>query len=356
LAVKIAWLSAETPSVLGGGGERRQFHQIESLLADGFHVEVAALRSGQDDASIGTIVPVSRFGSERGCKDLDLLLQPAGFEAAVVAHVESVPHVVGALRRTGIPWLTDFHNVYSRWHTRRGERRAAWAWRRRERQALRATSKASACSPEERNALLGLGADPQKLIVAGNGVAPGEWPAEALAERRPPVAAFFGSFTHEPNRIGIIWFVAQVWPAVTAKVPEATLFLLGPGAPPASVLGVPGVIHVGRVENLAESLGKVRVVVVPVVEGVGSRVKFGEALASGAAVVSTSEGAEGFDAEGVFARADDPTTFTEATVRLLSDEVGAAQLGDAGRTLALECFSWSQTTAPIVDWLRSVAK
>ena len=29
----IAWISAETPDEQGGGGQRRQFHQLRSLLA-----------------------------------------------------------------------------------------------------------------------------------------------------------------------------------------------------------------------------------------------------------------------------------------------------------------------------------
>lgn len=334
----------------GGGGERRQYHQIAALVAQGIEVEVAALRSPQDHASIGEIVPVERFGpgGRRG-RDLDPLMQGAGFDAAVVAHVESVPLVAGALARAGIPWLVDFQNVYSRWHAIRGDTRAARAWRRRERRALRAASAASACSPEERDALVGLAGG--NVIVAGNGVAPAEWPDDALGRRRPPVAAFFGSFAHHPNHHGLEWFTSRVWPAVKAARPDATMLLVGPGAPPAATLSAPGVVHLGRVDNLAACLGEVRVVVVPIVEGVGSRVKFGEALASGAAVVSTSVGAEGFDAAGSFTLADEPRAFAEATVRLLGDEAGAGALGAAGRALALDRFSWSRTTAPIAAWL-----
>lgn len=350
--MRLLWLSAETPAVGGGGGERRQYHQIAALVARGIDVEVAALRSPQDHASISEIVPVERFEpGNRRSRGLDRLIRGGRFDAAVVAHVESVPHVARALTRIGIPWLVDFQNVYSRWHTRRGETWAAWAWRRRERSALRAASAASACSPEERAALVGLVDNPANVVVAGNGVAPEEWPDHALTQPRRPVIAFFGSFAHHPNRHGLEWFTSLVWPAVRAKRPEASLLLVGPGLPPAGSLAVPGVVHLGRVDDLATCLGGVRVVIVPIVEGVGSRVKFGEALASGAAVVATSVGAEGFDAAGSFAMADEPRAFADATVDLLGDEAGAGALGVAGRAVALDRFSWSRTTAPIVEWL-----
>jgi glycosyltransferase involved in cell wall biosynthesis len=95
----------------------------------------------------------------------------------------------------------------------------------------------------------------------------------------------------------------------------------------------------------------VRIAVVPIVNGMGARVKFGETLASGAAVVATSEGAEGFDAEGTFARADDPDAFASACVSLLEDGEKAAALGCAGRELALKRLPWSTTSSPLVNFV-----
>lgn len=355
---RILWMSAETPSVDGGGGERRQYHQIKALLEQGIEIEVASLRSPQSDASIGELVPVHRFGPRRRhdprCPpELNDLLDRSRYDAAVVAHIESVPLSAKSLRRAGIPWLVDFQNVYSRWHADRGDSKATTLWQRREYRALRAASAASACSPEERDALVRLGAV-ARVIVAGNGVEPSEWPEQSLRARRPPVAAFFGSFNHHPNRHGLEWFTSQVWPRVLSSLPQSSMLVVGPGTPPATAIALEGVIHMGRVDDLATCLGGVRTVLVPIVEGMGSRVKFGEALASGAAVVSTTLGAEGFDAKGAFVRADEPGTFADATIELLADEISAARLGTAGRVLALGCFSWARTTAPIATWVRAV--
>ena len=86
----------------------------------------------------------------------------------------------------------------------------------------------------------------------------------------------FGSWNHRPNRIAVQWFADYVWPAVRSEVPDARLQLLGPHHPPISVTSVAGIHVVGRVPSLAEALGQASVVIVPIREGVGTRVKFVE--------------------------------------------------------------------------------
>lgn len=349
---RIAWLSAETPDRGGGGGHRRQFHQIRVLVDRGVDVRAGTLAGPQDDGSLREMVPVVRFGPlrRRGLSvdpGLENFLEAGRFDGAVVAHLESVPHVRRALARRGLPWLLDLHNVNSRWHALRGERAATAVWRLRERAAVRAADVATVCSAEERDALTaGLGST--VVEVAGHGIDPAEWPDEALAGERAPAVAFFGAWGHGPNRQGVEWLVQHVWPRITAARPDARLLLAGPGQPPAAAAGVPGVEHAGRVENLAAFLGGVRVVVVPILDGIGARVKFVEALASGAAVVSTSAGAEGFDAEGAFVRADDTEEFAVACTTLLDDEARVAQIGRAGRERAFQRFDWARTSEPLV--------
>ena len=344
MGTTIAWLSAETPGIDGGGGRRRQFHQIRVLRETGIDVHVATLEGQQDDSSLRELCPVVRFPARRWrpSGELRRFLDAVQPERAVVAHVESLAHVRAALR--GIPVLLDFHNVNSRWHAAHGEDREAARWRELEQDALRAAAVSTACSAEEAVALGG-GDD---VEVAGHGVAPDEWPESALAPHRDPAAALFGSWAHRPNTDAGRWLAAEIWPAVLAAVPDARLVLAGPGQPPPELLALAGVDHVGRAESLAALLGSVRLALVPIRDGIGARVKFGEALASGAAVVSTTEGAEGFEAEGVYARADGAAEFSHACVELLRDEVRARELGTAGRKRALSRLTWERTTEPLV--------
>jgi len=357
LRSRLAWLSAETPDRHGSGGQRRQYHQLRALVEADVDVRVATLAGPQNDASLREFVPVMRFGPLRArglvCDPaLERFLADGRFGGAVVAHIESLPHVGRVLARRRLPWLLDLHNVNSRWHWARGERRATMTWRWRERSALRGAATATVCSREERDALLAADRG-ARIEVAAHGVDPVEWPAEALAQERSRALALFAAWGHGPNREGADWLAERVWPMVLRAQPQARLLLAGPGDPPPAILAQPRVEHVGRVDDLARFLGGVRVVVVPIVNGIGARMKFVEALASGAAVVSTSTGAEGFEAEGAFARADDPGDFAQACVELLGDGRRAAEIGRVGRSIALERFRWPAASEPILRFARA---
>jgi glycosyltransferase involved in cell wall biosynthesis len=157
----------------------------------------------------------------------------------------------------------------------------------------------------------------------------------------------FGSWTHSPNRVAAEWFVANVWPRVRSEVPESRFQLLGPGDAPEAATLQDGVDATGRVTSLAHVLGSVRVAVVPIQIGIGTRVKFIESLASGAAVVSTAAGSEGFSADGCFIQVDEPESFARACIELLRDVDKASDLGRRGRRLAFNEFSWDEVIAPI---------
>lgn len=343
------WISSETPDVEGGGGQRRQFHQIRALVRSGVEVVVATLAGPQSDSSLQPIARVYRFDGRRWRRrnqQFARLLETLAPSRALLAHVESAQHVLPELQRAGVPFLVDFHNVISRWHGSLGEKRMAAVWRRRERAVLRAAARATACSAEERTALRALGTD-TPVEIAPHGIAREEWPSAVLRARREQIVAMFGSWNHQPNRLAAEWLTNEVWPSVRHAVPESRLLLMGPSAPPSSVAREPGVEVAGRVAALAEPLGSVRVAVVPIQRGIGARVKFIESLASGAAVISTTAGREGFVANGAFILADKPDDFADACIRLLQDEGLAADLGRRGRDLAFSRYTWETVTEPI---------
>lgn len=354
----VLWLSVETPDVNGGGGQRRQFHQISALVKAGVTVAVATLDGPQDDSAIRSVTVVHRFVAQRRLgrqsgRGLERVLEEERPRRAIVAHVESFPSVGGDLRRAGIPFLIDFHNVVSRWHKSVGANRSAAGWRAREENALTAATRATACSFEERAELVALGT-PTFVDVSPHGVSLGEWPASALSSTREPALAMFGSWQHKPNALAAEWLVHEVWPIVRRAVPDSRLVLLGPGEAPRRVLGVEGVENRGRVEDLAGALGRIRVVGVPIQRGIGSRVKFIESLASGAAVVSTTLGCEGFDSDGGFVEANTPMEFAGACIDLLRNERRAADLGRRGRKIALSRYRWEQVGRPIVRFAQGV--
>ena len=76
----------------------------------------------------------------------------------------------------------------------------------------------------------------------------------------------------------------------------------------------------------------------------GTRLKIFEALAMGKAVVATSVGAEGLPvvADEHYVQAESPDDFAGAIVRLLKDPARRRALGEAGRRLVEERYSWGQ--------------
>lgn len=359
---RVAWLSNETPDRLGTGGQRRQYHQIKALVGAGVEVSVACRASSQDDASVREVAPVHRVPYHRGdrfhrssTRAIRRFLKAFRPHGAVVAHIESLPAVQPGLGDLRIPWLVDFHNVNSRWAAVCGDRRAEAQWHARETAALTAADMATCCSTEELDALR-LGSESARIKVAANGVDPHEWPAAALDIEPKRAAAIFGSWFHGPNAHGAEWLMAEVWPLVLDQVEDARLLLAGPGEAPEPPSGLGGVERVGRVPDLARFLAGVQVVAVPIVQGVGARVKFAESLASGRPVVSTALGAQGAGADGMFLEANDALSFAASCVDLMRDQSLSARLGQQGRQWALSQQSWQQTTVPMLRWARALAR
>lgn len=355
----IGWFSAETPDRHGGGGQRRQYHQIRSLIDSGIPVEVVTLEGPQSCTSVAAIAPVVRFRSSRRARlmgqspTLERLFRARSYAGGIVAHVESVPHFDRYLRHFRVPWLLDFQNVNWRWHAEIGEADVAAEWTAKERQAAMEATVNTVCSTEEREALLAVAPD-AAVAVAGNGVEPTEWPDSSLTVDSEPLATMFGTWTHRPNAEGAFWMATRVWPAVRRLRPDARLALAGPGVPPHACMSIEGVTHVGRVDDLPSFLGKAALTAVPIRHGIGARMKFGEALASGTPVVSTSVGAEGFAAEGFYIRADDEASFADGCLRLLTRADEARQLGASARAFALDHLVWPVTTRPMIDWAQTL--
>lgn len=155
---------------------------------------------------------------------------------------------------------------------------------------------------------------------------------------------FFGLLSTYPNTDGVLFFLREIWPLISAARPEARFKIIG-ARPPASVRAFAGprVEITGLVDDLRPHLASAAVVVVPLRLGSGTRLKIVEGMAMGKAIVSTALGAEGIDAvpERDILLADQPAAFAASTIRLLDDPALAARLGRAGRQLAVERYSWS---------------
>lgn len=355
---RVLWVSHETPDVFGQGGQRRQYRQIEALRDAGLDMIVLVPSSEQSSRGLSELVRVARTPAlPRGTRSLarlvvlllTVLWRP---HAVVVAHAESFD-LVRYTRLLPARIIVDFHNVNSTWFTTSNDQVKASVWRGQEREIARTAFACTVCSDKEAAALAAVTG--KKPVVAPNGVAAAEWPDLASEIDRSTSLATFGSWWYEPNREGLAWFLSEVWPHVRAAVPDASLYVAGGGDSEGLIDGAAGVTALGRVPDLARLLAGVRVVVVPVLAGPGTPLKFGEALASGAAVVATPHAAASYDAAGVCSVQADALDFAASCVDLLTDSRLAAEIGERGRKFALAQVEWRQTTQPLLSLIQAAA-
>ncbi len=135
---------------------------------------------------------------------------------------------------------------------------------------------------------------------------------------------FVAGFAHPPNEDAACWFVANVLPLVRARLPDATLSIVGSNPTPrVRDLAGEAVRVMANVSDAAliERYREARVAVVPLRCGAGVKLKVVEALKEGVPLVTTPVGAQGLPgvAEVAYVCAD-AASFADAVVGLLTDD------------------------------------
>jgi polysaccharide biosynthesis protein PslH len=150
-------------------------------------------------------------------------------------------------------------------------------------------------------------------------------------------ALFVGSLDYEPNRRAIRFLLDDVMPRVWGSLPEARLRVVGRGAgdlvEPSERVEV-----LGFVEHIREAYMGSSCVVIPLLEGGGSPLKFIEALAHGLPVVATPFAAAGLSVEAGrdYAQAEASGFGDELVAVLRGQRPG---LGREGRALVARSYS-----------------
>ena len=166
---------------------------------------------------------------------------------------------------------------------------------------------------------------------------------------RPKIPArlvFSGSMDWHPNEDAVMYFGESILPKIRAQVPNASFVIVGrnPTQKLRDASERLGMIVTGTVDDVRPYLDEAAVYVVPLRAGSGTRMKIFEALGMAKPVVSTTVGAEGLALthQKEFIAADNPDDFAGAVVHLLHNEGRRNELGEAGRALVVERYSWDQ--------------
>lgn len=373
------FLSPETPSPGAGGGGLRSASLLEYLRAR-YAVQVFSFHLPHHSKS--RLARVRRNGWRFVRAAPPLLDRFAGFESQLDPALNSGRYSLGVIEhfwcapyaRTLRPHcdrlVLDLHNIESQLahsHARAlhgiesiAMSRFARAYERLEREWLPQFDILLVASQEDRRRVAGLSAAHAQVIVYPNalpdwwGRRSGRLPENAQAApettepgsdtSQPPTVVFSGNLEYHPNVEAVRWFHAQIWPRIRARAPGVKWTLVGCNehAVRPLVAGDDRILLTGPVDDAVAILANAQVCVVPLLSGSGTRFKILEAWAAARAIVSTSLGAEGLGAkhEQHLLIADGPDAFAEATLRLLDDPVLRRRLGEAGRELYLDRFTW----------------
>jgi glycosyltransferase involved in cell wall biosynthesis len=349
------FLAPEPPVPGAGGGGLRSISVLEYLRTR-YDVQIASFVLPYHSKSMlarvwrngwrlvrGRPPLLDRFSGFEG--QLDPVLRERHYQVAVIEHFWCAPYA-RSLRRHCERLVLDLHNVESELaasHARatRGlesmaHSRFAAAYRQLESEWLRHFDIVLVTSEEDRRRV-----QHPHVHVYPNALPEIARPAVPEAN----CILFSGNLEYHPNVEAVRWFRAHVWPRLRDRFPELEWRLAGSSSHGIAnlVAGDERIRVLPPMKDAIPVLAEAKVCVVPLLSGSGTRFKILEAWAAARAVVSTRIGAEGLDAKSGehLLIADSPQDFADAVGRLLEDPDLRARLGEAGRALYLNRFTWS---------------
>ena len=134
---------------------------------------------------------------------------------------------------------------------------------------------------------------------------------------------FIGSFQHRPNTDAVLFFVQEIYPLISQRLPEAKFYIIGDKPPPEiTALSTERIIVAGLQRDIAPFFDRVKLSVAPLRFGAGVKGKINQSMAFGVPVVATSLAVEGMDLrdhEDILV-ADEPQDFAEALITLYGSE------------------------------------
>jgi len=311
---------------------------------------------------------ISRFFSTDMDKALVEILESEKVDIVMLESLFVAPYLSTIRRCTAAPVVLRSHNLeYSIWHrlTRTQKtglkktylRILTWQLKAYETKIIGEIDGLIAINSDELAHSKRLGYS-GKGITIPFGIDPDSYQPDHSTLAFPSVF-HLGSMDWQPNQEGLKWFLDDIWPLVIASRPELKMYIAGREMPDWVAAYETNNVHVlGEVPDAKDFMRKMGILVIPLLNGGGMRVKMIEAMALEKAVVSTPLGAKGVKVkngkEAILART--PEDFAEGIIKLSDDFQAVQTMGKLGRKLVETSYNNAVLSEQIAVYLNRLLR
>ncbi len=199
-------------------------------------------------------------------------------------------------------------------------------------------------SAADRQALVDLGSDSERITVVPNGVDL-DYFAPQPVERNPLRLVFTGKMSYHANIAAVEDLVEKIMPLVWKEQPNAQLYIVGKDpAPSVQILGqIPNITVTGSVPDMRPYLAEAAVAISTVRYGVGIQNKVLEAMAMKTPVVCSSQANSALKTRSGYdiLVGDNSEEVAYHILSLLGSAEKREQIGTAGRKYVETYHTWN---------------
>ena len=244
--------------------------------------------------------------------------------------------------------VLDNHNVEGNKENYRLEPRKLSQIRHIERKFVQKVDQTWVCSSVDAYQLQQLYGTGNTVKVIPNGVQADFYrqPHQDHTARKNRDLLFLGKFSYQPNEEAALILINEIFPGLKHRYPDAQLWLVG--RDPTAAMEIAAQTHTdvyvtGMVPDVRPYLKTASIMVVPLRQGGGTRLKLLEAFASRCPVVSTSKGAEGLDVKDNyhFCVGETPEQIIERVIYLWQNKSLVQQMTENAHRLFMQKYSWN---------------
>ncbi|MEM6253215.1 MAG: glycosyltransferase family 4 protein [Cyanobacteria bacterium P01_D01_bin.156] len=243
------------------------------------------------------------------------------------------------------PIILDNHNIEGSKEDYRLQPYKLKQIRHIEKKFVRQVDQTWVCSTVDAQQLQQLYGVSNTVKIIANGVQANFYQPTTQQNRDNHQILFLGKFSYQPNEEAALIAINEIYPTLKKYYSDSQLWLVGRDPTPAMTTAANSDqdIHItGMVADVRPYLQTASVMIVPLRQGGGTRLKIIEAFASHCPVVSTTKGAEGLQAKDNYhlCIGNSPKQIVDQVMHLWQNQPSAQQMAAQAYELFMQNYSW----------------